>query len=164
MTQPRTEAPASEPLPAVATFSIDLRLTRQTRGPHEDCLSCLFCHRGHKVEWETSFRPQGTGTLITSGVCETCRTQLKSKRPALLGDDSDEQAALYYRALEDLTMDIEVHEGAEDGVPVASACRNAATLIRESVPTSALRDDTLRALQAIAFRFDEVLDREDLKL
>ena len=71
----------ADPIPVAHSMCVDLYLTKQEAGPAENQLSCLFCYRGHGVMWEASFRPEGTGTIITSGVCESCRTRLKPKEP-----------------------------------------------------------------------------------
>jgi hypothetical protein len=69
----------TEPVPEYATLVVTLYLSRQTAAPEEMQLSCIFCHKGHGVEWETCYRPDGTGKLVTAGVCEGCRVKLKAK-------------------------------------------------------------------------------------
>ncbi|HMG13242.1 MAG TPA: hypothetical protein VK571_08710 [Gemmatimonadaceae bacterium] len=76
-------------------------------------------------------------------------------------DEADEQAALYYRALEDLTCLIEPAEGAEDCLPPQKVIRNAVVELCALNPRPI---DTITMLEVLAHRFDEVLDREDLDL
>lgn len=57
---------------------LDLYLVEQAPPPEDDrWLNCMFCRKSHDVDWETAYRPEGSGTLITVGVCERCRSQLK---------------------------------------------------------------------------------------
>ena len=69
-----------EPISEAHRMCVDLYLTRQEAGPEDNQLPCLFCHRGHGVDWDTTIN-LGTGTTITTGVCESCRTLLKPKAP-----------------------------------------------------------------------------------
>ncbi len=73
-TESTIDAPYEE-----AMFCPELYLERQFSEPGGYVLPCMFCGKNHDVKWETSYRPQGTGTLITSGVCEGCRVNLKPK-------------------------------------------------------------------------------------
>ena len=74
---PPEPGPDPAPKEQAATLSLTLHLVKQEAGPQEDQLSCMFCMKGHGVEWETGYRPEGTGKLIGAGVCEGCRSKLR---------------------------------------------------------------------------------------
>ncbi len=60
---------------------VELYLKPQDSSDPDAILHCLFCSKASPVEWETHFRPEGTGKLIGSGVCESCRVKLKPIGP-----------------------------------------------------------------------------------
>ncbi len=72
-------------------------------------------------------------------------------------------AHLYYKALEDLTCPIEPVEGAEECVHIGPLLRLTARALMELPFTKELSDLVL-CVEVLATRFEEVLDREDLKL
>ncbi len=145
-----------------ATLVVTLFLSRQEAGPEENQLSCLFCHKGHGVEWETSYRPEGTGKRITAGVCERCRTLLKPAVSTI--DTDDDSASVYYRALEELTCLIEPAEGAEDCLSPEKALRNAIILLSVLHEATPIKTDTIACLKVLEERFFQLRDREDLDL
>jgi hypothetical protein len=98
---------------------VNLYLTRQTAGPQESQLSCLFCFNSHGVEWETSFRPEGTGKLITAGVCEGCRARLERVHGEILADLALAFAEFEHELL--LCPATTVH-GMEESTSVCSNC------------------------------------------
>jgi hypothetical protein len=63
------------------SWEVTFYLTKQAVGSEDEILHCMFCGKGHQVEWETDFRPLGTGKLITAGVCESCRLKLRCVVP-----------------------------------------------------------------------------------
>lgn len=63
-------------IPDEHSWEVTFYLTKQVVGPEDESLHCLFCGKAHQVEWETGFRPLGTGKLIGAGVCESCRSTL----------------------------------------------------------------------------------------
>lgn len=64
-------------IPDEHRWCLDLYLVRQDNVEADHTLTCIFCHKDRNVEWEFGFRPEGTGKLVSSGVCESCRTKLK---------------------------------------------------------------------------------------
>ncbi len=70
--------PSEPEIPDEHLWCVDLHLTRQE--PCNPVLHCVFCGKGDPkfVEWEFSFRPEGTGTLLSKGLCEDCRTKLRA--------------------------------------------------------------------------------------
>lgn len=91
---------------------------------------------------------------------------------ALLSDlEINEQlVSLHHKALEELTCLIEVEEGMEEPLPVASTLREVADIMSRVHTLAPYADDRARlkdltqALLILAARFEEVLDQEDLKL
>lgn len=79
-------------------------------------------------------------------------------------DAAEEQAALYSRALSELTAPISPAEGAEDCFSPPKVIRDAIEFLKISVTMSPQRADTIVMLEALAHRFEEALDREDLDL
>ncbi len=76
--------------------------------------------------------------------------------------DRDEQAALYHKALKDLTYLIQPVGGAE-GVHIGPMLRLTARALM-GLPFTPELSDLVLCVEVLATRFEEVLDREDLKL
>jgi hypothetical protein len=79
------------------------------------------------------------------------------------GAETEASETLYYRAIEGLTCLVEHTEGLEECPSPAKVIRNAILFIKAgTAPYS--RTDTIRALEVLAHRFEEIMDREDLDL
>ena len=75
------ERATPEAKPLYVPLVLTLWLTKQVAQQEADSLHCMFCGKGYPVEWETGYRPDGTGKLVGSGVCERCRVRLKAFVP-----------------------------------------------------------------------------------
>jgi hypothetical protein len=86
----------------------------------------------------------------------------------LTPDLTEDQAAVYWAALEDLTCLIEVEEGMEECLPVAQTLREVAGILPAASGATGINParlkDLAKALEILAGRFEETLDREDLDL